>query len=56
VIGDTSKVAAQTFRRVFQEEKVPAVEKILSLFEPNTAINYRQKAGKPVESEQSLAR
>jgi IS5 family transposase len=39
----------QTVRRVFQEEKVPAAEKILSLFEPHTAIIRRQKAGKPVE-------
>jgi IS5 family transposase len=39
----------QTVRRVFHEEKVPAAEKILSLFEPHTAIIRRQKAGKPVE-------
>ena len=39
----------QTIRRVFQEEKVPAAEKIVSLFEPHTAIIRRQKAGKPVE-------
>jgi IS5 family transposase len=39
----------QTVRRVFQEEKVPAAEKIVSLFEPHTAIIRRQKAGKPVE-------
>jgi IS5 family transposase len=39
----------QTMRRVFQEEKVPAQEKIVSLFEPHTAIIRRQKAGKPTE-------
>jgi IS5 family transposase len=39
----------QTIRRVFHEEKVPASEKIVSLFEPHTAIIRRQKAGKPVE-------
>lgn len=39
----------QTVRRVFQEEKVPAQEKIVSLFEPHSAIIRRQKAGKPTE-------
>ena len=39
----------QTVRRVFQDEKVPAQEKIVSLFEPHTAIIRRQKAGKPTE-------
>jgi len=39
----------QTVRRVFQEEQVPASEKIVSLFEPHSAIIRRQKAGKPTE-------
>jgi IS5 family transposase len=39
----------QTMRRVFLVEKVPAQEKIVSLFEPHTAIIRRQKAGKPTE-------
>ncbi|MGD9092725.1 MAG: ISNCY family transposase [Anaerolineales bacterium] len=43
------QVIDQTVRRVFQEEKVPAAEKIVSIFEPHTAIIRRGKAGKPVE-------
>jgi transposase, IS5 family len=39
----------QTVRRVFNGESVPAQEKIVSLFEPHTAIICRQKAGKPTE-------
>jgi len=43
------QVIDQTLRRVFQDEKVPASEKIVSIFEPHTAIIQRGKAGKPVE-------
>ncbi len=43
------QVIEQTIRRVFQDEKVPANEKIVSIFEPHTAIIRRGKAGKPVE-------
>jgi IS5 family transposase len=43
------QVVEQTIRRVFQDEKVPAEEKIVSIFEPHTAIIRRGKAGKPVE-------
>jgi len=43
------QVIEQTIRRVFQDEKVPADEKIVSIFEPHTAIIRRGKAGKPVE-------
>ena len=43
------QVIAQTVRRVFQDESVPAEEKIVSLFEPHTAIIRRGKVGKPVE-------
>lgn len=37
------QVIAQTTRRVFQHESVPAPEKIVSLFEPHTAIIQRGK-------------
>lgn len=39
----------QTVRRVMHEEKVPAREKLVSLFEPHTDIIRRGKAGHPVE-------
>lgn len=39
----------QTVRRVFQGESVPAQEKIVSLFEPRTAVIRRGKAGKETE-------
>ena len=39
----------QTVRRVIDGEKVPAVQKIVSLFEPHTDIIRRQKAGKETE-------
>jgi IS5 family transposase len=39
----------QTARRVFVEESVPASEKIVSLFEPHTAVIRRGKAGKETE-------
>jgi IS5 family transposase len=39
----------QTLRRVFQQEKVPALQKIVSLFEPHTDIIRRNKAHKPTE-------
>ena len=39
----------QTVRRVIDGEKVPAAEKIVSLFEPHTDIIRRQKAGKDTE-------
>ena len=48
-IPRTEQVIEQTVRRVFQNEKVPAAEKIVSIFEPHTAIIRRGKAGKPVE-------
>ncbi len=38
------QVIAQTTRRVFQAESVPAGEKLVSLFEPHTAIIQRGKA------------
>ena len=48
-IPRAEQVIEQTVRRVFQDEKVPAGEKIVSIFEPHTAIICRGKAGKPVE-------
>ncbi len=39
----------QTVRRVFRGERVPAREKIVSLFEPHTAVIRRGKAGKETE-------
>jgi IS5 family transposase len=39
----------QTVRRVFQEEVVPATEKIVSLFEAHTDIIRRKKPGKETE-------
>ena len=43
------QVISQTIRRVLQGEKVPASEKIVSLFEPDTAIIRKGKPGKPTE-------
>ena len=48
-IARTKQVLDQTRRRVFQKETVKADEKIVSLFEPHTAIIRRQKVGKPTE-------
>lgn len=46
-LGD--RVISQARRRIFQGEKVPAAEKIVSIFEPHTDIIVRNKARKPVE-------
>jgi IS5 family transposase len=43
------QVITQTVRRVFDGESVPAHEKLVSLFEPHTAIIRRHKAGKETE-------
>jgi IS5 family transposase len=43
------QVIDQTVRRVFDGEKVPAAEKVVSLFEPHTDIIRRGKKDKPVE-------
>ncbi|MCJ7700200.1 MAG: hypothetical protein MUO62_01335 [Anaerolineales bacterium] len=48
-IPRAEQVIEQTIRRIFQDEQVPAEEKIVSIFEPHTAIIRRGKAGKPVE-------
>jgi len=46
-LGD--RVIAQTRRRVLQGETVPAAEKLLSIFEPHTALIVRGKARTPAE-------
>lgn len=43
------QVMAQAKRRVLQGEKVPASEKIVSIFEPHTDIIRRGKESRPVE-------
>jgi IS5 family transposase len=43
------QIITQTTRRVLQGEQVPASEKIVSLFEPHTAIIRKGKPGKPTE-------
>jgi transposase, IS5 family len=48
-ISRAEQVVSQAMRRVFQGEKVPASEKIVSLFEPHTDIIRRNKARKPTE-------
>jgi len=48
-IPRAQQVVAQTVRRVLHQEKVPASEKIVSIFEPHTDIIRRNKAHKPTE-------
>jgi IS5 family transposase len=48
-IPRVGQVIDQTRRRVFEGEKVPASEKIVSIFEPHTDIICRGKANTPVE-------
>jgi transposase, IS5 family len=48
-IPRAQQVVAQTVRRVLHQEKVPAGEKIVSIFEPHTDIIQRNKAHKPTE-------
>jgi len=48
-IPRAKQVVDQTVRRVFEQEKVPAAEKIVSIFEPHTDIIRRNKAHKPTE-------
>jgi transposase, IS5 family len=43
------QVIAQTTRRVLQGEAVPASDKLVSLFEPHTAIIRKGKPGRPTE-------
>jgi IS5 family transposase len=44
-----AQVVDQTRRRVLDEEKVPAEEKLLSIYEPHVELLARGKAGKSVE-------
>jgi IS5 family transposase len=48
-IPRAQQVVTQTIRRVLQQEKVPALEKIVSIFEPHSDIIQRNKAHKPTE-------
>ena len=48
-IPKVEQVVAQTIRRVLHQEKVPAQEKIVSIFEPHSDIIRRNKAHKPTE-------
>jgi IS5 family transposase len=48
-IPRAQQVVTQTVRRVLHQEKVPASEKIVSIFEPHTDIIRRNKAHKPTE-------
>jgi IS5 family transposase len=48
-IPRVERVINQTTRRVLQGEAVPAREKLVSLFEPETAIIRKGKPGKPTE-------
>jgi transposase, IS5 family len=48
-IPRAQQVVTQAVRRVLHQEKVPASEKIVSLFEPHTDIIRRNKAHKPTE-------
>ncbi len=47
--GLSARVVSQARRRVLQGESVPAGEKLVSLYEPHTAIIRRGKAGKDTE-------
>ena len=49
VLPLVDRAIAQATRRVLDGEKLPAAEKLLSLFEPHTQLIKRHKAGKPVE-------
>jgi len=46
ILPRVEQVIRQTERRVFGGESVPAAEKLVSLFEPHSAIIRRNKAGK----------
>lgn len=48
-IPRAQQVVTQTIRRVLNQEKVPAGEKIVSIFESHTDIIRRNKAHKPTE-------
>jgi IS5 family transposase len=49
LLPNVEQVIAQTVRRVFKGESVPAQEKLVSLFEPHSDIIRRKKPGKETE-------
>jgi IS5 family transposase len=49
VVSLVQQVMTQTTRRVLQGEAVPASEKLVSLFEPQTAVIRKGKPGHPTE-------
>ena len=49
IVPRVEQVIRQTTRRVIHGASVPAGEKVVSVFEPHTAIIRKGKAGKPVE-------
>lgn len=49
MLGRVQRVLHQTLQRVLNEQSAPASRKLVSLFEPHTAILRRGKAGKPTE-------
>ena len=49
VMPQVEQVIAQTTRRIVHGESVPATDKVVSLFEPHTAIIRKGKTGHPVE-------
>jgi transposase, IS5 family len=49
VVPLVQQVMTQTTRRIFQGEAVPAPDKVVSLFEPHTAIIRKGKPGRPTE-------
>ena len=48
-IPRVEQVIDQTKRRLFDNDSVPAEEKIVSIFEPHTSIIHRNKLSKPTE-------
>jgi len=48
-LPNAQQVVSQTIRRVLLQEKVPAAEKIVSIFEAHTDLIRRNKAHKPTE-------
>jgi transposase, IS5 family len=49
VVPLVQQVLSQTTRRIIQGEAVPAPEKVVSLFEPHTAMICQGKPGRPTE-------
>ena len=55
-LGLTRQVIDQTERRVFKEEKVPAAEKVVSIFEPHTDIIVKDRRENPLRAQGLLVR